>query len=80
LARLLALEKYQNLIETNITAGITLYIDHKPKLYENSLSNKRQLSAWRLLETVDLLWTAENLYRTGGKMTSRGSSFKVERF
>jgi hypothetical protein len=29
LARLLALEKYQNLIMTSITAGITLYIDHK---------------------------------------------------
>jgi hypothetical protein len=48
LARLLALEKHRNLIETkNITAGITLYTDHKPGLYENSLSNKGQLSAWR---------------------------------
>ena len=33
LARLLALEKHRNLIETNIAAGITLYTDHKPGLY-----------------------------------------------
>jgi hypothetical protein len=69
LARLLALEKYRNLIETNdISAGITLYTDHKPGLYENSLSNKGKLSAWRLLETADLLSIVDNLYRTGGKM------------
>jgi hypothetical protein len=69
LARLLALEKYRNLIETNISAGITfLYTDHKSGLYENSLSNKGQLSAWRLLETANLLSIVENLYRTGGKM------------
>ncbi len=72
LARLLALEKHRNLIETNITAGITLYTDHKPGLYENSLSNKGQLSAWRLLETADLLSIVENLYRTGGKMLLAG--------
>ena len=40
LGRLLALEKFRNLIETNIEAGITLYTDHKPALFENSLSNK----------------------------------------
>ncbi len=66
LARLLALEKYRNLIETNITAGITLYADHKaPGLFKNSLSNKGQLSACMLLETVDLLSIVENLYYTG---------------
>jgi hypothetical protein len=64
----LALEKYRNLIETNITAGITLYTNHRPGLYENNLSNKGQLSAWRLLKTADLLSIVENLYRTGGKM------------
>ncbi len=68
LARPLSLERYRNFIETNITAGITLYTDHKPGLFENSLSNKGQLSAWRLLETADLLSIVENLYRTGGKM------------
>jgi hypothetical protein len=64
----LALEKHRNLIETNITAGITLYTNHKPGLYENGLSNKGQLSAWRFLETADLLPIVENLHRTGGKM------------
>ena len=68
LARLLALEKHHNLIETNIVAGITLYTDHKPGLYENSLSNKGQLRAWRLLETADLLYIVKNLYRTGDKL------------
>ncbi len=68
LASLLALEKPRNPIKANITAGITLYSDHKPGLYENSLINKGQLSAWRLLEPVDLLSIVENLYRTGGEM------------
>ena len=68
LARLQPLERYRNLIETNIAAGITLYTDHKPGLYENSLSNKGQLSDWRFLETAYLLSIVENLYRTGGKM------------
>jgi hypothetical protein len=60
LARLLALEKYRNLIETNISAGITLYTDHKPGLYENSLSSRGQLNAWRFMETTDLLSIVEN--------------------
>jgi hypothetical protein len=68
LGRLLALEKFRNLIETNIEAGITLYTDHKPALFENSLSNKGQLSAWKLAEVSDLLSIVENLYRQGGKM------------
>ncbi len=68
LARLLALEKFRNLIETNIEAGITLYTDHKPALFENSLFNKGQLSAWKLAEVSDLLSIVENLYRQGGKM------------
>ena len=68
LARLLALEKFRNLIETNIKAGVTLYTDHKPGLYESSLSNKGQLSAWRLMENSDLLSLVENLYRPGTQM------------
>ena len=68
LARLLALERFRNLIETNIEAGITLYTDHKPALFENSLSNNEQLSAWKLAEVADLLSIVENLYRQGGKM------------
>ena len=62
LARLLALEKFRNQIEANITAGITLYTDHKPGLYEGSLSNKGQLSAWKLVENSDLLSIVQNLY------------------
>ena len=68
LARILLLAKFRNLIETNIDAGITLYTDHKPALFENSLSNKGQLSAWKLAEVADLLSIVENLYRQGGKM------------
>jgi hypothetical protein len=49
LVSILALERFRNLIETNIEAGITLYTNHKPALFENSLSNKGQLSAWKLL-------------------------------
>ena len=45
LGRLLCLERFRNLIETNIQAGVALYTDHKPGLFENSLSNKGQLSA-----------------------------------
>ncbi len=56
------------MIETNIEAGITLYTDHKPALFENSLSNKGQLSAWKLAEVADLLSIVENLYRQGEKM------------
>jgi hypothetical protein len=68
LARILCLERFRNLIETNIEAGITLYTNHKPALFENSLSNKGQLSAWKLAEVADLLSIVENLYRQGGKM------------
>ncbi len=68
LGRLLALEKFRNLIETNIEAGNTLYTDHKPALFENGLSNKGQLSAWKLAEVSDLLSIVENLYRQGGEM------------
>jgi hypothetical protein len=42
LAGLLALERFRNLIETNIQAGVALYTDHKPGLFESSLSNKGQ--------------------------------------
>jgi hypothetical protein len=68
LARILALERFRNLIETNIKVGITLYTDHKAALFENSLSNKGQLSAWKIAEVADLLSIVENLYRQGGQM------------
>jgi hypothetical protein len=68
LARLLCLEKFRNLIETNIQAGVALYTDHKPGLFENSLSNKGQLSAWRIAETADLQSLVQTHYRQGSKM------------
>jgi hypothetical protein len=68
LARLLCLEKFRNLIETNIIAGVALYTDHKPGLFENSLSNKGQLSAWRIAETADLQSLVQTHYRQGSKM------------
>ncbi len=68
LARLLALEKFRNLIETNIEAGVTLYTDHKPGLFESSLSNKGQLSAWRIIEAADLQSLVEQHYKQGAKM------------
>jgi hypothetical protein len=40
LARILCLERFRNLIETNIEAGITLYTDHKPALFENSYQTR----------------------------------------
>jgi hypothetical protein len=60
---ILTLEKLRNrnLIETNIDAGITLYTDHKPALFENSLSNKGQLSAWKLTEVADLMAIVERV-------------------
>ncbi len=68
LARLLCLERFRNLIETNKVAGIALYTDHKPGLFENSLSNKGQLSAWRIAETADLQSIVQTHYRQGSKM------------
>jgi hypothetical protein len=69
LARLLVLERFRNLIETNISAGVALYTDHKPGLFEESLlSNKGQLSAWRIAQTADLQSIVEHHYRQGSKM------------
>ncbi len=68
LATVPTLEKLRNLIETNIDAGITLYTDHKPALFENSLSNKGQLSAWKLTEVADLMSIVERIYRQGTGM------------
>ncbi len=68
LARVLTLERLRNVIETNIGAGITLYTDHKPALFENSLSNKDQLSAWKSMEVADLMAIVEHIYRQGSAM------------
>jgi hypothetical protein len=68
LARLLMLERFRNIIEINISAGAALHTEHKPGLFEESLSNKGQLSAWRILETADLQSIVELHYRQGSKM------------
>jgi hypothetical protein len=55
LARLLCLEHFRNLIETQaLDAGTTVYTDHAPSTYVGSLSNKGGLSTWRIHETSDL--------------------------
>jgi hypothetical protein len=68
LATVLTLERLRNLIETKIDAGITIYTDHKPALFENSLSNKGQLIAWKLTEVADLMAIVERVYRQGSGM------------
>ena len=52
---MLTLERLRNLIETDIDAGITLYTDHKPAVFENSLSNNGQLSGRKSLISGPLL-------------------------
>ncbi len=68
LATVLTLERLRNLIETNIDAGITLYTNHKPALFEKILFNKGQLSAWKLTEVADLMAIVERVYRQGSGM------------
>ena len=68
LGRLIVLEKFRNLIESNIDAGVTVYTDHLPGLFKNSLSNKGQLSAWRINEVQDLNSLVQTLYKKGPTM------------
>jgi hypothetical protein len=68
LARLIVLEKFRNLIESNINKGVTVYTDHLPSLFKGSLSNKGQLSEWRINEVQDLHAFVETLYQKGPKM------------
>jgi hypothetical protein len=65
LARLIVLEKFRNLIESNIDVGITVYTDHLPSLFKSSLSNKGQLSEWRINEVQDLNLIVQTLYKKG---------------
>lgn len=66
LARLLCLEHFRNLIETQqVHAGTTVYTDHAPSTYTGSLSNKGRLSTWRIHETSDLIATVQTLYKAG---------------
>jgi hypothetical protein len=55
IARILALEQFRNLIETQtLGSGTTCYSDHLPGIKSTSLSNKGKLSTWKLHETSDL--------------------------
>jgi hypothetical protein len=54
LARSIVLEKFRNLIESNYELGTTVYTDHLPALFKSSISNKGQLSEWRVNEVQDL--------------------------
>ena len=66
LARLLCLEHFRNLIETQaLDAGTTVYTDHAPSTYVGSLSNKGRLSTWRIHETSDLTGIVQTLYKAG---------------
>ena len=66
LGRLLCLEHFRNLIETQeIEAGTTVYTDHAPSTYVGSLSNKGRLSTWKIHETSDLIATVQTLYKAG---------------
>jgi transposase InsO family protein len=66
LARLLCLEHFRNLIETqSLDAGTTVYTDHAPSTYVGSLSNKGRLSTWRIHETSDLTGIVQTLYKAG---------------
>ena len=65
LARLIVLEKFRNLIESNYELGTTVYTDHLPALFKSSLSNKGQLSEWRINEVQDLNSIVQTLYKKG---------------
>ena len=69
IARLLTLEHFRNLIETqHLGHGITCYSDHLPGIKSSSLSNKGKLSTWRIHETSDLTSIVETLYKSGPTM------------
>ena len=71
LARLLALEAFRNLIETQEqNAGVTCYSDHLPAVKESSLSNKGALSTWRIHEVADLNSIVETIWKKGAVMST----------
>jgi transposase InsO family protein len=80
LARLLALDHYRNLIETQETkAGTTVYTDHLPALKEANLSNKGQLSTWRIHETADLMSIVQTLFKPGSALTVADALSRIAR-
>jgi hypothetical protein len=65
IARILSLEQFRNLIETqSLGSGTTCYSDHLPGIKSTSLSsNKGKLSTWKLHETSDLTSIVTTLYK-----------------
>ncbi len=72
LARVLTLESLRNLIEINqITLMLespSTLITNAPALFENSLSNKGRLSAWKHTEVADLMAIVKHIYKQGSRM------------
>ena len=68
LAKSMMLQYFRNLIEANFDAGVTAFTDHQPSLFESSLSNKGQLSQWRICEVADLNSMGRTLYCPGPKL------------
>ena len=69
IARILTLDQFRNLIETQaLGSGTTCYSDHLPGIKSTSLSNKGKLSTWKLHETSDLLSIVTTLYKSGPTM------------
>jgi hypothetical protein len=69
IARILSLEQFRNLIETQaLGSGTTCYSDHLPGIKSTSLSNKGKLSTWKLHEPSDLTSIVTTLYKSGPTM------------
>jgi hypothetical protein len=69
IARILALDLFRNLIETQtLGSGTTCYSDHLPGIKCTLLSNKGKLSTWKLHETSDLTSIVITLYKSGPTM------------
>jgi hypothetical protein len=69
IARILSLEQFRNLIETqSLGSGTTCYSDHLPGIKSTSLRNKGKLSTWKLHETSDLTSIVTTLYKSGPTM------------
>jgi hypothetical protein len=69
IARILALEQFRNIIETQaLGSGTTCYSDQLPGIKSTSLSNKGKLSTWKLHETSDLTSIVTTLYKSGPTM------------
>ena len=76
----MALTYFQNLIETQAPkAGVTVHTDHLPAVGEQSLSNKGQLSAWKIHETADLNLIVQILHKKGSTMEVGDSLSRIER-